>query len=289
MYHLTPSSDMSQHPPQIPTNLHKKPTTLPDFLLTALSLFLLVSSPKPTNNLLHRFPPPISFPQNPRRFLKSPTMSRRKNPNPTHPFATPQSLSDWLKPRLPSDSFASWGVKPGTKNVHNLWLELSEGETSLADSSPPVRSVEVVIVRILGGDGRTLVESHQELSDGTVRNRCRPLSEKMKPDETLEAAVARAVKEELGSIIGVSFDNSVVRIVPNSYRKTVEERFSVSYPGLPACYVLHSVDAWVHGLPDGEFCTEEGAEYDNSDKTEVADAAISCKKHYWKWVDCDSA
>ncbi|PSS32948.1 Poly(U)-specific endoribonuclease [Actinidia chinensis var. chinensis] len=210
----------------------------------------------------------------------------RKNTNPSRRFATPQSLSDWLRPRLPYDSFASWGVKPGTKNVHSLWLEIADGETSLADSTPPVRTLDVVIVRIIGQDGRILIESHQELSDGTVRKRCRPLSEKMKPRESVEDAVARAVREELGSIIGDSCD---LRIVPNSYAKKVEERVSVSYPGLPACYVLHSVDAWVEGLPDGEFCTEEGEEYENSEENKVADEAISCKKHYWKWVDSDSA
>ncbi|KAI8565145.1 hypothetical protein RHMOL_Rhmol03G0238000 [Rhododendron molle] len=188
------------------------------------------------------------------------------NPNPHRRFATPQSLSDWLKHRLPSDSFASWGVKPGTKNVHNLFLELSEGETTLIndndDSSPP------------------------ELSDGTVRDRNRPLSEKMKPGETLEAAVARAVREELGSVIGDG--DGVVRIVPDSYVKKVEERVSVSYPGLPARYVLHSVDAVVDGLPDGDFCTEEGAEYEDAGENRVADAAISCKKHYWRWVDANA-
>lgn len=110
----------------------------------------------------------------------------------------------------------------------------------------------------------------------------------MKPGETLDAAVVRAVREELGSIIGGFFDSGIVRVVPNSYAKNVEERNSVSYPGLPACYVLHSVDAWVDGLPDGEFWTEEGAEYENSDENKVADEAVSCKKHYWKWVDSDS-
>lgn len=113
----------------------------------------------------------------------------------------------------------------------------------------------------------------------------------MKPGETVEAAVTRAVKEELGSIIGRSFDScdysSILRILPNSYTKKVEERASVSYPGLPACYVLHSVDVEVDGLPDGEFCTEETAEYEDSDENGVAGAAISCKKHYWKWVDSD--
>lgn len=119
-----------------------------------------------------------------------------------------------------------------------------------------------------------------------MRDRNRPLSEKMKPGETLEAAVARAVREELGSVIGDG--DGVVRIVPDSYVKKVEERVSVSYPGLPARYVLHSVDAVVDGLPDGDFCTEERAEYEDTGENRVADAAISCKKHYWRWMDANA-
>lgn len=181
---------------------------------------------------------------------------------------------------MPSDSFSSWGVKPGTKNVNNLWLELSEGETLLADSTPPVRTVEVMVVRVIGKDNKVLVESHQELSNGAHRRRGRPLSEKMKPGETVEDAVFRAVKEELGS--------TIVKILPNSYSKKVEERVSASYPGLPACYVLHTVDAVVDGLPEEEFCTEETDEYGDSSGRMLADGAVSCKKHYWKWVDADS-
>ncbi|KAK6936611.1 hypothetical protein RJ641_033641 [Dillenia turbinata] len=206
-------------------------------------------------------------------------------------FPNPQSLSDWLKPRLNSDSFASWGVKPGTKNVHNLWLELSEGETSLADSTPPIRTVEVMIVRIIGQNGKFLVEWKQEMSDGSVRFRSRPLSEKMKPGEDIESAVIRAVKEELGPVIGDCLHNDaerrIVKILPNSYTKKVEERVSLSYPGLPACYVLHSVDAVVEGLPQEDFVTEE-EEYKNDDQSSRADKAISVNKHYWKWVDGDA-
>lgn len=177
-----------------------------------------------------------------------------------------------------------------------------EGETFLADSMPPVRTVEVVVVRIIRNDGKVLVESHQELSNGDVRHRGRPLSEKMKPGESVEAAVFRAVKEELGSLVkigtfdSVEHDNrnvvsgihGIVKILPGSYVKKEEERVSVSYPGLPARYVLHTVDAEVEGLPEGEFCTEEVDEYGALDERGVADCAVSCKKHYWKWVDSDS-
>jgi hypothetical protein len=162
--------------------------------------------------------------------------------------------------------------------VHNLWLELFEGETSITDSSPPIRTVNVVTVRILGKDNRVLVESHQELSDGSVRQRFRPLSEKMKPDETTEEAVVRAVKEELGDSYGV-------RIVPGSCRMKVEERNSLSYPGLPAKYVLNSVDAVVEGLPKGDFCTDEKEEYEDSSKFgDALDKAVSVRRHYWTWV-----
>ncbi|KAE9608806.1 hypothetical protein Lal_00020529 [Lupinus albus] len=297
---------MSPPPPQPLTNLLPQPLNLPSFpdlFLTALSIrFIFTSSSfKSTHHVTTTKCPFLSFPLNPRRFLKIPAMSRSSpvsnphnrslnlnglillHPPRRHAFASPQSLSDWLKPRLPSDSFASWGVKPGTKNVHNLWLELSEGETSLADSTPPVRTVQVVTVRVTGKDGGILIESYQELSDGNVRKRGRPLSEKMKPGEDPESAAVRAVKEELGSMIGGEV-GCVVKIDPNSYGMRVEERNSDSYPGLPGCYVLHTLNATVEGLPEGDFCTYEVDEYGDFVEKRVSDQALSVKKHYWTWV-----
>lgn len=109
----------------------------------------------------------------------------------------------------------------------------------------------------------------------------------MKPGEDPESAVIRAVKEELGSVLGGNVDG-VVRIVPGSYNKKIEERNSVSYPGLPACYELHSFDAVIEGLPEGDFCTEEEEEYSGSDETGAKEKAVSVKRHYWKWVSADS-
>ncbi|KAL1225632.1 hypothetical protein V5N11_008129 [Cardamine amara subsp. amara] len=266
-------------------------SALPDLFLAAVSLLFLWSSPKPLVSL-----PPnrFSFSLNPRR--RSITMSRQSPPPPSplsQRFANPQSLSDWLESRLPSDSFAAWGVKPGTKNVHNLWLELSDGETSLADSTPPVRTVNVVTVRVIGNNGLVLVESHQELSDGSIRERFRPLSEKMKPEETPDEAVFRAIKEELGSIFNGDDVGQRIKVIPGTYSRRVEERNSLSYPGLPARYALHSVDATVEGLPEEDFCTEE-KEYDGEDSTEdseetrAAGKAVTVKRHHWKWVSPNS-
>lgn len=110
----------------------------------------------------------------------------------------------------------------------------------------------------------------------------------MKPDESPEEAVFRAIREELGSVLVNGGDNGIIKIVPGSYNKKVEERNSVSYPGLPAKYVLHSVDVLVEGLPDGEFSTEEAEEYTDSAEKRTADRAVSVKTHFWKWVSADS-
>uniref|UniRef100_A0A1J3HX83 Nudix hydrolase domain-containing protein n=1 Tax=Noccaea caerulescens TaxID=107243 RepID=A0A1J3HX83_NOCCA len=264
-------------------------SALPDLFLAAVSLLFLWSSPKP---LLSLPPNRFSFPLNPRR--RTTAMSRRSPPTPkplSQRFANPQSLSDWLESRLPSDSFAAWGVKPGTKNVHNLWLELSDGETSLADSTPPVRTVNVVTVRVIGKNGKILVEAHQELSDGSIRDRFRPLSEKMKPEETPDEAVFRAIKEELGSIFNGD-DEQRIKVLPGSYSRRVEERNSLSYPGLPARYALHSVDATVQGLPEEDFSTEEkeygGDSTEDSEETRAAGKAVTVKRHHWKWVSPNS-
>ncbi|KVH87686.1 uncharacterized protein LOC112503189 [Cynara cardunculus var. scolymus] len=266
---------MSLPPQPPPPSLHKTlPKSFSDFIFSLFTLY--ASSPKLTSTYNHH-----------RRFSRFPVIPLTKTS--IHHFATPQSLSDWLRPRLPSDSFAAWGTRPGTKNIHNLWLELYEGETSLADSTPPLRTVQVVVVRVRDDKNRILIESHQELSNGDVRNRSRPLSEKMKPGETVEEAVARAVKEELGSIITAScLHDDILKIIPDSYSSKVEEKVSVSYPGLPACYVLHTVDAMVDGLPDSGFCTIEDEKKQLLDDKEEAEGAVSCTKHYWKWVDSNT-
>ncbi|GJS49346.1 hypothetical protein Tco_0599467 [Tanacetum coccineum] len=163
-------------------------------------------------------------------------------------FTTPKTLSDHLKTRIPQESFSSWRPRPGTKNIHNLFQELTSGETSLNDTqNPPLRTVNVVVLNIKDDKNRILIESHQEL--------------------------------ELGK------EGECVRVVEETCRCRVEEKVLVSYPGLLACYVLHSVDVFVDGLPDcDEFCTVEEGEGQGED-----DKAVKCRKNYWKWFDEGSA
>ncbi|KAL5199315.1 hypothetical protein ABZP36_020518 [Zizania latifolia] len=207
-------------------------------------------------------------------------------PSPPRPlaFTTLDSLAAFLGTRLPATALASWGTVPGTKTLLNLFLELSQGDCVLVPAEPPqhpvVRAVHVATVRIRNRRGALLVETRQLLSDGTLRARgARPLSEKMRPGETPEAAAARAVHEELGERVRV-------RILGGAEPR-VEERESLSYPGLYARYVLHAVDAElvVGVLDEGEFETEEAGEHEDEVEVEGGGGAITVKRHYWKWVD----
>ncbi|XP_044977447.1 uncharacterized protein LOC123444701 [Hordeum vulgare subsp. vulgare] len=111
-------------------------------------------------------------------------------------FPTLDSLTAYLRPRLPGPALASWGSAPGTKNLLNLFLELSCGDCTLlpAASSPPalvMRAVHVATVRIRNRRGALLLETRQLLSDGTLRQRAaRPLSEKLRPGVMRRATVA---------------------------------------------------------------------------------------------------
>ncbi|RWW17911.1 hypothetical protein GW17_00018132 [Ensete ventricosum] len=234
-------------------------------------------------------PPPTPLTSRHRGLLHAVAMKRAASPTPPIAFSSPEALLDWIRPRLPADAIASWGATPGTKSLRNLWLEICKGEASLLflppsqnetkdeedDASTLLRVVNVATLRIRNPRGAVLVESHQLLSDGAVRYRHRILSEKMMPGEPVEEAVARAVREELGK--------AAVRILPGSYLMRVEEKASVSYPGLPARYVVHSVDAEVDGLPEEEeFSTEETGE-----EFEATAKAIFVRRHFWKWVADD--
>ncbi|KAJ4841795.1 hypothetical protein Tsubulata_044784 [Turnera subulata] len=201
-------------------------------------------------------------------------------------FETPQSLSEWLNTRLQPGSLASWGTKPGTKNINNLFLELSQGESTLSDSTPPIRTVHCMVVRILSNaTNRVLLESRQDLSNGTSRPRSRPLSEKMRAGESVEEAALRAVKEELGP-------SWVARVVPGTYKIKEEEREAGSFPGLMSRYVVHTVDARVEGLPEEDFATEE-EEYKDVDGggdggvKGIVKEAVHVIRHHWTWANSD--
>ncbi|CAI7776511.1 unnamed protein product [Closterium sp. NIES-53] len=166
-------------------------------------------------------------------------------------------LQEWLEARLPGGTavLERWGRERGTKRVANLWQELVDGEVCLVDSRPPLRKVSVASVHVRHArTGKVLLEAMQEMADGTVRSRNRPLSEKMRPAENPLDACRRGILEELGSDLGASHR---VSVLADTLRRQVEERESFSYPGLRSQYEIHVVEAVVEGLPEASFCTVE--------------------------------
>nr|CAD1830455.1 unnamed protein product [Ananas comosus var. bracteatus] len=246
-------------PPPPPPPPHPPPPHLLSLFASSLSfLFLLLKPPLPPPPP----PPPPAPPPPPPPLLlvaasssaaaaASPPPPRcgggalRRSPSPPRTPSPPTSAR--ASPPAPSPPGASFPApRPCTTSSSSSPMASPPSSSSpLPHPHPPapVRTVRVVAVRIRNPGGAILVETRQLLSDGSVRERRRPLSEKMRPGESPEEAAARAVREELG-------EGAVVRVAEGQCETRVEERESLSYPGLRARYVLHTVEAVaVDGLP----------------------------------------
>ncbi len=174
-------------------------------------------------------------------------------------FGSEQELQAWLHKNGIDTS--QWGIGVH-KSIGDLWREYRSGESVLRED-PPGRATSIVTVIIRRG-GRILIEAEQTMTGGRRRGRDAPPMEKMKPGESVRQAALRCVREELGIVVDDAGD------VPASEEKAVtEQRFSVSYPGLPTHYTFYEHELDVPGLPDGPFTTEE--------------AGDAVKAHLWQW------
>lgn len=178
-------------------------------------------------------------------------------------FSTIAELKTWL--RRHEIDYDAWG-SDATKTVAHLWEEIVAGETRLAED-PPQRLVEVVRVLIRRED-QILIEVGQDFANGQRRQRNSPPSEKMRPHETYAGAARRCLQEELG------VRSEQARILADTHREKVWERPSLSYPGLNTRYIIHAVEAEVEDLPEGPFCTREGA----------SGPGDPVHRHHWEWV-----
>lgn len=156
-----------------------------------------------------------------------------------------------------------WGCGVA-KSVENLWSEIVAGETELLEELP-LRLVRVVRVMI-GRDDKILVEAGQEFGDNQQRLRGFPPAEKVKPQETIQAAAFRCLREEL------QVEASRVELVSVSEPEQTSHE-SPSYPGLPTRYLTYRVEVKVTGLPEGEFWTQESLHADGDPIT----------NHHWRW------
>lgn len=143
---------------------------------------------------------------------------------------------------------SDWG-QGAAKTVQHLFSEITNGDCELVqEESGLVRRVHVVIISVFAefdGKKHTLIEDRQVFNEGTPQERTRQrrdlggaVSEKIHSSENPDAAVPRALNEELG--VG---DN-------NSFQKTGSEdvdRDSPSFPGLRTQYRAHYYNATLSG------------------------------------------
>lgn len=77
-----------------------------------------------------------------------------------------------------------------------------------------------------------------------------PLSEKLLRGEDWREGAPRAIAEELGSALTPGY---VLQVDEDSLVVSVVERDSLSYPGLPSRYTMHSVEAKIeNGFASGD-------------------------------------
>jgi ADP-ribose pyrophosphatase YjhB (NUDIX family) len=177
-------------------------------------------------------------------------------------FNSALNLELWLRSR--GIDIASWGTT-GAKTAANLWHEYERGEITFRDD-PPIRVVRVVQI-ILRRDKYVLFEITQEFSDGRVRQRYQPPSEKIIAGESQFAAAERCLREELG------LDPRQIQLLGSTAESQGNLAESPSYPGLSTHYTVYSIEATVEGLPETDFWREN----------EAADEGDPVKRHLWGW------
>ena len=175
------------------------------------------------------------------------TERERQMTEKTIEFGSYEELNRWLQ-RLPE--YEQWGVGKA-KSSRDLWAELQAGETQLTACGR--RRVRVVTgwIRRSTDDERILLELSQELGDGRIRSRKRPMGEKIQGQETPLRTLYRGLEEEL------QLDASSIELLHREPYHHVEERTSNSYPGLSSIYDLYRYEILCRKLPEDDFTVVE--------------------------------
>jgi hypothetical protein len=115
------------------------------------------------------------------------------------------------------------------KTWAELEAEIQSGECQIEwQGNRPVRVVKVACIEVLSHQGEQLIEDHQELADGRIRQRgLTKLSEKFKPQESPLAVARRALAEELDIHVDLELEE---------IGEGLDEKESFSYPGLLSRY-----------------------------------------------------
>ena len=173
---------------------------------------------------------------------------------------------------------STWNEQHKNKSVNQLFKEIKNGDSIIRDENGTIhREVLVANALILSDDNKyKLVEkAHLNINKDIVKERNNEvLSEKMDASETVDGAIIRGVKEELGEkyISSIEFLNGESK---ENIRHV--EKDSYSYPGLKSRYSFSQKTIKIPLLtqdfpPPSEFVTEDK----NSDG--------SFKRYImWKW------
>ncbi|MDB5180458.1 MAG: hypothetical protein JWO54_216 [Candidatus Saccharibacteria bacterium] len=169
-----------------------------------------------------------------------------------------QLMEKLIAGNVPVDQF---GVG-NAKTVLHLLTEIVEGETvmTIDDNHNVYRNVNVLWADVLCelADGKVYIlrEDRQEFKDGRVKRRAlgSSIGEKLKPSESPEDAINRALQEELG-----------VKTIDRIHKIGYNERTFIPdpFPGLESSYQMHK---FVTVIPESEFKSEGYVEY-QQDKT----------------------
>ena len=182
--------------------------------------------------------------------------------------------------------------KGKAKTLPDLREELARGECRLQSHPSPsgvdgppelVREVHIVRIRLKYRD-HILVHESQTLPDGRTRPKNTLVAEKMLEDEAREAAVSRALKEELG------LESGTFEMDSNSWLTVMESNESPSYPGLRSEYHISAVEvnldvaqAAEQGLLSALGIRDGGIERPDFDTNEDKGNGKIIVNH-WRWV-----
>lgn len=141
-----------------------------------------------------------------------------------------------LRKYLPLEQYG----KHRAKTFDELLAEIENKECQISwEDGIPIRSIQVVNIRVYSPAGRALKEDRQEFTDGRIRRRdIKGISEKLYAGEKPLAGAIRAMREELGLWEGLyNLENN---------GQCNQQSISPSYPGLVTWYQVFKFKAIVN-------------------------------------------
>ncbi|MCO5563089.1 hypothetical protein L7F22_016725 [Adiantum nelumboides] len=93
--------------------------------------------------------------------------------------------------------------------------------------------------------------------------------------ESVVDACLRGIREELGHEYGAV---NHVQMLQDTYAREVQERASLSYPGLMTCFVLHHMVAIMKDLPIIDFATEENELCETSQDEQTSEESTEAEE-----------